>query len=309
MSQAEKIIETLKKLNITVMTIHDKEYPENLKNIYAPPALLYLKGKIPCFKDITWLAMVGLRNATTYGKKIAERLSYKLASRGIIIVSGMARGIDTAAHKGAIKADKKTVAVLGCGVDVVYPKENNKLMEDIVMNGAIISEYLPGTQPNRPHFPARNRIISGLSDATIVVEAGKRSGALITADFALEQGRDVFAVPGNIDSFASEGTNHLIQQGAKLITCIDDILEELPFMNHKASETLYKDKEKTDNFKYLNLSLDEKAIIDNLSNTPVHINQLCIILNFKVQKVNVLLTTLEMKGLIERIPGNYFILS
>jgi DNA processing protein len=219
----------------------------------------------------------------------------------------MARGIDTSAHKGALKAGKKTIAVLGCGVDIVYPKENTKLMEYIINNGAVISEFPPGTYPKPGNFPARNRIISGLAYGTVVVEAGERSGSLITADFALEQGRDVFAVPGNIDNYNSIGTNNLIKQGAKMVTCVEDVLEELPINNIELCNT-NNGITKINDSVYLDLSNEEKIIISHLSTTPIHIDELCRKLGYSMQKINSILTLLEVKGLVAQIPGKYFAL-
>jgi DNA processing protein len=233
-------LELINKNNITVITDRDESYPENLFNIYDRPPLLYIKGNLQ--KEDINIAIVGSRLASTYGKFITERISRELAMKGITIVSGMARGIDSAAHRGAIAAQGRTVAVLGCGLDIIYPPENKNLFSDIVQNGAVISEYPPQTQPLSAHFPARNRIISGISYGVVVVEAGEKSGSLITARLALEQGREVFAVPGSIDSVGSRGTNKLIKQGAKLIENIDDILEDiLPQLDRKPAKVVPPD--------------------------------------------------------------------
>ncbi|MBZ4645043.1 MAG: processing protein [Petroclostridium sp.] len=305
LDKAEKIFKDISRLRIDVITIRDERYPERLRNIYDPPGILYVKGELPSC-NIATVAVIGSRKASPYGINIAEKLSYQLAQRDIIIVSGAARGIDTSAHRGALKAGKKTVAVLGCGVDIVYPRENAELMRYIEKSGAIISEYPPGTHPSPANFPARNRIISGLSCGVIVVEAGEKSGSLITVDFALEQGRDVFAVPGNIDSLYSKGSNNLIKQGAKIVTCIEDILEELPINNMELCNTNNSLKSKEYSM-YGNLSDEEKVVISHLSTTPVHIDELCRNLEYSVQKINAILTLLEMKGLISQIPGKYFV--
>jgi DNA processing protein len=211
------------KAGIKIITYSDELYPAKLLNIYDRPAFLYVKGNLT--KDEINIAMVGSRQASTYGKYTTERISRELAIKGITIVSGLARGIDAAAHRGALTASGITIAVMGSGLDVIYPPENKKLYAEIVQSGAVISEYPLGTPPLASNFPARNRIISGMSYGVVVVEAGEKSGSLITARLALEQGREVFAVPGSIDSSSARGTNKLIKQGAKLIENIDDILE------------------------------------------------------------------------------------
>ena len=212
--------------NIDIISIEDREYPEILKNIYDPPVSLYIRGNKEILNSFN-LAIIGCRDATEYGMKIAQGFSYRLSKKNINIVSGLARGIDSMAHLGAVYAKSKTIAVLGNGLDRVYPKENYFLAEKIIENeGAIISEYPLGTKPDRMNFVARNRIISGISKGVIVVEAKEKSGTLITVDFALDQGRDIFAIPGNINSANSFGTNELIKQGAKLVTKYEDILEE-----------------------------------------------------------------------------------
>ena len=213
-------------MNVRRIEINDKEYPGNLKNIYNPPASLFIKGNIlTC--DENSIAIVGTREATSYGMEQCEKISYELAKRDITIVSGMARGIDTAAHKGALKAGGRTVAVMGSGHNHIYPPENKSLYDEIVRRGAVISEFSNDTKPLRENFPKRNRIISGLSKGVLVIEAPTRSGALITTNFAVEQGREVFAMPGNINSVNSSGTNKLIKEGAKLVESVWDILEEL----------------------------------------------------------------------------------
>lgn len=216
----------MKKQNVGIITIEDKEYPKLLKEIHDPPICLYYKGNKKILNNVG-IAIIGSRDYSEYGKKVAKNFSYNIAHNNINIVSGLAKGIDTYSHIGAICAKGKTIAVVGNGLDTIYPKENeivvNKILE---LGGCILSEYPLGTKPERIHFPARNRIISGISNGLIVVEAKKKSGTLITVDFALEQGRDVFVVPGNIDSINSQGTNDLIKQGARVVTCYEDILEE-----------------------------------------------------------------------------------
>lgn len=206
------------KNHIDIISIQDEEYPKLLKEIYDPPVFLYIKGNKKILNNNS-ISIIGCREATSYGLKVAGEFAYNLSKQKINIISGLARGIDSVAHFGAVRANGKTVAVLGNGLDTIYPKENNNLIQNILNSGgAIISEYPLGTLPKKENFPARNRIISGISRGILVVEAKEKSGTLITVDFALEQGRDVFVIPGNINSINSVGTNNLIKQGAKLVT-------------------------------------------------------------------------------------------
>ena len=217
----------MKEKNIQILTIKDEDYPYLLKQIYDPPSVIYIMGNKKILSQ-NGIAIVGSRNCSLYGQKIAKYLSYQLAKKGIHIISGLARGIDTFSHIGTLQAKGKTIAVLGSGLDVIYPPENAKLAEKIVESeGCLVSEYIVGTKPLGEHFPARNRIISGLASGVVVVEASEKSGSLITVDFALEQGKNVYAVPGNINSPNSLGTNSLIKQGAKIVTNVEDILEDL----------------------------------------------------------------------------------
>ena len=211
---------------IKILQLEDKAYPEVLKNIYSPPSKLFYKGEILA-EDCNAVAIVGSRRCTAYGMQMSEKIAFDLALRGITVVSGMAKGIDQAAHRGAIKAGGRTIAVMGSGFNHIYPPGSERLVREIIEQGAVITEYTNDIRPFRMNFPKRNRIISGLSKGVIVVEAAEKSGALITVDFALDQGKDIFAVPGRMDSAASRGTNLLIQNGAKIVTGIDDILSEL----------------------------------------------------------------------------------
>lgn len=205
----------------------EKNYPEKLRRIYAPPVKLYLLGDETILNKPS-IAIIGCRQASDYGKKVAFRFAYELARQGIVVISGLARGIDTCSHLGSVKANGQTIAVLGSGFGHIYPKENKGLCREIIQKGgAILTEYAPESKPERMHFPARNRLISGLSNGVLVVEAKEKSGTLITVDYALDQGKDVFIIPGNITSQNSNGTNSLIQQGAKLVTKVEDILSEL----------------------------------------------------------------------------------
>lgn len=219
-------IDYLNKNNIKLITIFDKSYPKKLRNIYDPPLVLYAKGNINLLNRLG-IAIVGCRLSTNYGNNISTQFSYILSKYNINVISGLARGIDASSHKGAIKANGNTIAVVGSGLDIIYPYENKYLFTEIIEKGGlIISEYVPGTKPISKNFPQRNRIISGISNGVLVVEAKEKSGSLITAEFALEQGREVYAVPGNINSMNSAGTNELIKQGAKMVTSVSEILED-----------------------------------------------------------------------------------
>ena len=289
------------KYKIETLTISEKGYPKILKQIYSPPKVLYVKGKI-LQKDEFAVAIVGSRFASTYGLITAERLGYELASRGVVVISGLAKGIDSAAHRGALKAYGRTIAVLGNGLKTVYPPENKKLADEIIeRNGAVISEFPMETPPIGMNFPRRNRIISGLSLAVIVVEAAKNSGALITADFALEQNREVFAVPGKIDSPTSFGTNELIKQGAKLVQTADDVIEELGL---KLSDS----KTKSDkNILKPNLSSEEAVIYKNLTTEPRYLDEIAQDTSLSVSKAMELLLKLQLKKLVKELPGKNFI--
>lgn len=223
----DKYITYMEKEKINIITIEDEEYPYKLRKIENFPLYLYFKGNIELLNKKS-IAIVGTRNCTSYGKNMSKHLANSISNNNIVIVSGLARGIDTYAHIGALKNKESTIAVLGCGIDTIYPKENEILANEILnKNGLIISEYIMGSKIEKNNFPARNRIISGISDGVLVIEAPERSGALITVDFALEQGKEVFAVPGNINSFYSRGTNNLIKDGAQLVQHAQDVLQIL----------------------------------------------------------------------------------
>jgi len=300
-------LELLDKNKINVITCQDKLYPVKLLNIYDRPPLIYVRGNLKN-EDIN-IAIVGSRMASTYGKYTTEKISRELALKGLTIVSGMARGIDSTAHRGAITAHGRTIAVLGSGLDVIYPPENKKLFDDIIQNGAVISEFPPGTPPLSANFPTRNRIISGMSYGVVIVEAGEKSGSLITARLALEQGREVFAVPGSIDSAGSRGTNKLIKQGAILIENIDDILEEImPQIEFKTelktprvsgSEIIEKKSHEI---------LDEvdQKIFDFVSQGRIHIDDLISSTGLPSADILSALTTMELKGIIQQHPGKFF---
>jgi DNA processing protein len=306
-------LDALDKMNVQVITCFDERYPKNLHNIYDRPPFLYVLGRLEQ-EDIP-VAIVGSRHASTYGKYTTDRISRELALRGITIVSGMARGIDSCAHRGALAAKGRTIAVLGSGLDVIYPPENKNLFAAIAQSGAVISEFPLGTQPLPYHFPARNRIISGLSYGVVVVEAGEKSGSLITARLAMEQGREVFAIPGTIDSASSRGTNSLIKQGAKLIDNIDDILEDILPQLERSTPRLMPPRQEHDTIRNqqteIQLNRDslkpiEQAILTSLSQGKKHADD--IISDTGLPPADVLshLFNLELKGIILQHPGKLF---
>ena len=297
----------INKHNIEVVAFDETEYPENLKTIYDPPPILYIKGKLKQ-KDNLSVAIVGSRRASFYGLSMAEGIASELAEFGITVISGMARGIDGAAHKGALKVEGRTIAVLGSGLDCVYPPENKKLFGQIVESGAVISEFPMGTKPLAGNFPRRNRIISGLSQGVVVVEASRNSGALITADFALEQSREVFAIPGKADSLTSFGTNRLIKQGAKLVDNVEDIIEELQLKikDHIKQSKIKKSKESVIPPK-LNLTLEEDKIYNNINAKPKYVDEIIEDSGLSTERVLVNLMQMEIKHLVKQLPGKFFI--
>src|SRR3989338_2062059 len=310
----KKELALAKKLGVTVVTLKDNTYPKNLKEIYDPPLCLYVKGALSP-ADTLALAIVGSRRASFYGLSCAEKFAYALAQYGITVVSGLARGVDTHAHTGALKAQGRALAVLGSGLNSLYPPENTKLAEKIAVCGAVVSEFPLNTEPFARNFPRRNRVISGLSLGTIVVEAAKNSGALITADFALEQGREVFAIPGKVDSATSVGTNRLIKQGAKLIESVEDVLEELKTKlkecltlekENKAVEPVTVKKEKEDTLSSV-LSEDEKAVYGLIGDTPRYSDEIIEQASLSSSSVIAVLLKLEMEHVITQLPGKMFI--
>lgn len=295
----EKQVKQLDLCSARVVTFRDADYPSMLRQTEDAPVLLYVKGFIQ-EEDKFALAIVGSRKLSPYGKLVTERLSSELSRSGFTIVSGMARGIDTVAHTNSITSGGRTIAVLGSGIDRAYPPENRGLMERIAASGYVVSEFPCGTEPNRENFPRRNRLISGLSMGVVVVEAAAGSGALITAGSALEQNREVFAVPGNITSPNSEGTNELIKKGAKLIQKSDDIIEELAPMLRgfvKAKEKLKVD-----------ITKEEKKLCDILSGEPVHIDTLSRELSLSPATTLATLLSLEIKGIVRQADGKRFYL-
>lgn len=289
---------TLQTLQVRLHTYWDEDYPGGLRQIADPPALFYCLGEMPPGPAV---AIVGTRRATPYGTRITEELAAGLAARGVVIVSGMARGIDSAAHWGAINANGKTVAVLGTGIDRIYPPENRELYHRIAGQGCLISEYPPGSEPLAGHFPGRNRIISALSRATLVVEASRNSGSLITAEFALEQGRDVMAVPGGIDRESSYAPNQLIKQGAHPVTELDDILSVLGLAAHTPVSPKLPEKNP------IALSAEEGSLLSCLDLTPRHSDDLVGESGLTAMEVSVILLHLELQGYAEKLPGGRYI--
>lgn len=300
--EPRRLEEELLRSKVGVLVFTDPCYPQELKNIYNPPSVLYYLGDLTALEGIK-VAVVGTRRPTPYGLKVAQVLARGLAEAGIVVVSGMAAGIDAAAHRGALQGKGKTIAVLGSGVDVVYPRENARLYQEIAGEGLILSELPPGTPPERHHFPARNRIISGLARGTIVVEAGEKSGALITADLALEQGRDVFAVPGPITSFQSRGTNNLLKQGAKVVTGVEDILEEY-FSGEVQGPAR---KQGVRNTPGLKLSPVEEKVLAAVASSPLSLEELGEATGLSIREINIALTFLELQGLVSRLPGGLYV--
>lgn len=324
-SLAEKVMLTCKQKGIRIMTHDSAYYPQNLMHIYDTPYVLYVRSKerIDLNKHLM-ISVVGNRRVTPYGRTVTTDFCTELSKQGVTIVSGMARGVDGLAHAAALSVGGVTIAVLGCGVDVVYPPEHKQMMEQIACVGMVISEYPPGTPPLAEHFPRRNRIISGISAATLVTEAPIRSGSLITASCALEQNREIFAVPGNITSKQSSGTNSLIRaSGAKAVLCAEDILEEFrdAYMDVLEMNRTSKDEEDEINTElaldtgglsdevFASLTEQQKIIIMHMSVVPSHIDNIMELAKIPADELSAALTILEISGLIKSYPGKMFGLS
>ena len=333
----ERELELIHKYGCQVVTLYDAEYPPRLKEIDTPPFVLYVKGELTP-EDALSISLVGSRNAKDYGRKVGYRLSYQLAQRGVTVISGLARGIDTSAHRGALEAGGRTIAVMGNGLSVVYPATNSNLAEKIEASGALVSELPMAAKPKPRNFPRRNRIISGLTLGTVVVEASNRSGALITARLAAEQNREVFAVPGEIFSELSTGTHRLINDGAKLINTVDDLLNELPpyvlsqvqsqgspspvpdveIVPAQASSVEKRDAEPVppqpspDTQQSVlappppDLTPDEKTIFDAIKVPSSHIDTIVRTTQLPISQVSSVLLMLELKGVVQQLPGKQF---
>lgn len=303
-TQFQEILKKAEKKKIEITTLYDNDYPENLKNIYDAPVILYYIGKLTD-ADKYSISVIGTRFPSEYGKKVCNKLVDEISKFKIPVISGFARGIDSIAHKTAVLNKNVTYAVLGSGVDIIYPKENKKLFEEIIENGAVLSEFDIGAEPDKINFPRRNRIISGISLGTIIVETGLKGGSLITAGFALDQGREVFAIPGFIYSKKSEGSNELIKKGqAKLVTKVEDILNEIQYQIQPLLKP-QSDSSKASIEKQLNIF--EKKLYDNIDFEPIHIDKLSEISGLSISECLVNLLSLELKGYIKQIPGKYFL--
>lgn len=320
--RALKVREDCKAYDIKVLTFDSPYYPENLRYIPAPPYVLYTRStqRINLNQYIR-IAMVGNRNSTEYGEAVAKNISYDLANNGIVVVSGMAKGIDSMSHKGALSAGGITVAVMGCGLHMAYPSENAELMAEIIKTGIAISEYPPGEKPENWHFPRRNRIISGLSQGVLVAEAPRRSGSLITAEYALDQDRDLFAVPGDVTREHSEGTNNLLKEYAYPVTSARDIFDYYSFEYSEISKIRelqkqngveYKEKPKKPDIndeKYKDLTDEEKGIITRLIQSDANFEELLASTAIPADKLTSLVTMLEIKGKIKTRQGKNFTLN
>jgi DNA processing protein len=292
-------VDEIEQLGLTTLTWEDPDYPSLLREIYAPPPLIYVRGELRA--DDEWaVGVVGTRRATAYGRHMARTLGGDLARNGVTVVSGLARGIDGESHRAALEAGGRTIAVMGCGLDRVYPPEHRNLAHQIAENGALISDYPVGTRPEARNFPPRNRLISGLSLGVLVVEAGARSGALITVDFALDQGREVFAVPGNVMSRSSAGTNRLIQNGAKMVLRLEDILEELN-LTMIAQHTEVRAAVPADE--------TEAQLLALVTDDPTHVDEICRESELPIQQVSSTLAMMELKGMVRQVGGMNYVLA
>ena len=295
----EAEMEKLDRYGVKVLTWHDEDYPSQLKEIYDYPPLIYVRGSL--LPEDKWcLAVVGTRRATVYGRQVTEEIVADLAQNKITIVSGLAKGIDSVAHHSALEAGGRSIAVFGCGLDIVYPSENANLARRIIQQGALISEYPLGTRPKADNFPRRNRIMSGLSLGVLITEAGETSGAMITAHLALEQNREVFAIPGSILSPASRGTNHLIQEGAKLVRDYTDILEEL----NLTAVAYQMEMEEV-----IPSSDTESLLLKRLSAEPIHIDEVCRSSGLPMSTVSSTLAMMELKGLVKQVGAMNYVLA
>lgn len=311
LTHAYKIIDKCEKCGAVILTFDDKNYPDCLRKIPNPPYVLYLKGEILPWDRLLSIGVVGTRHCSEYGSKATRHIVNELALNGVTVVSGMAHGIDTVAAWSALEAGGKTVAVLGSGIDVVYPPENERLMKNITENGAVITEYPPGSPPIGFHFPERNRIISGLSRGILVAEAPKTSGAIITARYAVETGKDLFVIPGQIFDFNYVGSNRLLKEAGKATICANDILEEYEY---DLSKLVPPEKKSVNNVKavsidddrYAELDEAEKQIISLLIDGNMHVDELSVKSGIDMERINSLLPILEIRGLIKKLPGDNY---
>ncbi|MEN6521253.1 MAG: DNA-processing protein DprA [Armatimonadota bacterium] len=298
-SDLDRSLDTLQKKNIRLISFQDKDYPANLQQIIDPPIVLFIRGELK-EPDKFAIAIVGSRKASVYGRSMAERIAKDLSNRGLTVISGGARGIDAAAHKGTLAAGGRTVAVLGCGIDICYPAEHKELFDRVAENGAVVSEFSPGTPPEGWRFPARNRIISGLSIGLLVIQAPPSSGALITARYAQEQGRDIFVLPGNVDDVRNQGCHALIRDGATLVESADQILEDLGIQTEENLKPQLT-------FAFESLTDEERKLVETLSLQAKHVDQIIQETRLPASQVIGMLTMLEMKGIVKRVPGNAYV--
>jgi DNA processing protein len=331
LTRAEEILDDCRQKGFRLLTLQDAGYPARLRNIYDPPCLLYIRGHLPVVDEEVTVAMVGTRDCTPYGVACAEKLGGQMAASGAVVVTGLARGIDSAAAYGALRNGGRVIGVLGCGLDVVYPPENRYLYEDVAAIGTLISEYPPGTEPHKTNFPVRNRIISGLSLATLVVEAPETSGALITAETALEQGRDVYAVPGPIDAPTSRGCNRLLRDGAGLVSdgwdLLRDYADRYPGKLHP--EGAWQEAPKVSGYQsreerpqepakklpeLLSISKDGGALTDDqlrilrtLTDDPMAVDDLIDATQIPARRVLSALTLLEIDQYVAQVPGKRYV--
>lgn len=289
--------DSIQRKGIQVITWRDDSYPLRLKELENPPPVLYVRGTLQA-EDAWAVAVVGTRRASAYGRRVAEEVAGELGHHGVTVVSGLARGVDTLAHRAALQTGGRTLAVLGSGVDHIYPPENRRLAEAVVANGALLSDYAPGTAPEASNFPPRNRIIAGLARAVVVIEAGARSGALITANFAADQGKDVLAVPGNIYSPVSRGCNRLIAQGAHPLLSPQNVLEVLELTRVTEHRTARR---------ALPGDAQEEKIYQLLSHEPAHIDEISVQAGLPVEEVSASLTMMELKGLVGKVGGMRYV--
>ncbi|MCL2425955.1 MAG: DNA-processing protein DprA [Oscillospiraceae bacterium] len=312
LTEAGRIQGSCIEIGCRAITLHDSNYPERLRNIYDPPLVIYVKGNLPYIDDECVIGVVGSRTCTPYGITAAESLGYELSKNNIIVSTGLARGIDTAAARGALRGGYHIIGVVASGLDIVFPSENKALFNDVISSGAIVSEYPPGTPALKHHFPSRNRIISGLSLGVAVIEAPKRSGALITASRAIEHNRDVFVLPGNVDAIACQGSNALLREGAIPFMSAEDIIEEykdsynskITDVNSSNQKKSFDNKPKVD---YIDLGAilekldgDEKVIVKSIGNISVSIDDIILNTNIPAQKVLASLTMLELSKYVCR---------
>jgi DNA processing protein len=296
----------LKKNGVRMLCRQEEDYPANLAQVPDAPAVLFIRGEVLA-RDLASIAVVGSRSASPAGMLFAEKLSADLAACGLTVVSGLALGIDSAAHRGALRARGRTLAVLGCGLDVNYPSPNFDLRDQIARTGALVTEFVAATPPSSGNFPTRNRIISGLSLGVVVVEAAERSGSLITARMALEQGREVFAVPGPAQSLRSRGAHRLIRQGAKLVENAEDVLEEIRPLLRRNPSLLPAAKVQTEPKREPPDSAEQTILLKSLDTAPKHIDEIAKETNLSMQQAAALLLELELKGFVSQLPGKYFI--